>query len=72
MVHFHRLDFSGQVARSESDDDAGLDDTGFNTANGHRTDTADLVDVLKGQTEGLVGGAAGRQDGVQSLEQGLA
>ena len=32
--------------------------------------TADLVDVLEGQAEGLVGGAAGGQDGVQGLQQG--
>ena len=32
--------------------------------------TADLVDVLEGQAEGLVGGAARGQDGVQGLQQG--
>ena len=34
--------------------------------------TADLVDVLEGQAEGLVGGAAGGQDGVEGLQQGGA
>lgn len=34
--------------------------------------TADFVDVLQGQTQGLVGGAAGGHNGVQSLQQGNA
>lgn len=32
--------------------------------------TANLVDVLQGQTEGLVSGAGRWQDGIQSLQQG--
>ena len=72
VVHLDGLDFSGQLAGGESDDHAGLDDTGFNTADWHCADTADLVDVLKGQTESLVGRARRRKDSIQSFQQGLA
>ena len=72
MVHFDGLNFSGQLAGGESDDHTGLDDTSFNSADGHCSDTTDLVDILKGQTEGLVGRAGRWQDSVQSFQQGLA
>lgn len=49
-----------------------LDDTSLNTTDGHRADTTDLVHVLKGKTEGLVGRATWGLDGVDSLEKGLA
>ena len=31
--------------------------------------TADFVDVLQGETEGLVGGAGWGQDGIEGLQQ---
>lgn len=34
--------------------------------------TADLVDVLQGQAQGLFGGTFGGLDGVQGLQQGHA
>jgi hypothetical protein len=72
VVHLDGLDFSGQLARSEGNDHTGLDDTSFNSADGHCTNTADLVDVLEGQTESLVGRARRWQDSIQSFKQGLA
>ena len=72
VVHFDGLDFSGQLAGGESDDGAGLDDTSFNTADGDCADTTDLVDVLEGQTQRLLGRAARGQDSIQSFQQGLA
>jgi len=72
VVHLDGLDFSGQCDGSKGDDHAGLDDAGFDTTDGHRSDTADFVDVLKGQTEGLVCGSGRRHDGVESLEEGGA
>jgi len=72
VVHLDRLDFSGDVGGSEGDNHARLEDTGLDTADRHRANTADLVDVLEGQTEGLVGGALGRLDGINGLEEGLA
>ena len=72
MVHLDGLDLSGDVGGSEGDDHAGLDDTGLDTADGHRPNTADLVDILEGETEGLVGGTDGGLDGVDGIEEGLA
>ena len=53
VVHLDGLDFSGHVGRSEGDDHAGLDDTSLNTTDGHRTDTANLVNILERKTERL-------------------
>ena len=72
VVHLDGLDFSGDTSGGEGDDHAGLDHTGLNTTDGNRADTADLVDILEGKTEGLVGGTAGGVDGVNGLEEGLA
>ena len=72
MVHLNRLDFGGHVRGRESDDHTGLDDTSLNTTDGHRTDTANLVDILEGETEGLVGGTDGGLNSVDRVEEGLA
>lgn len=72
VVHFDGLDFGSHVGRSESDNHAGLDDTSLNTADGHSTDTTDLVDILEGKTEGLVGGTDGGFNSVDGIEEGLA
>ena len=72
VVHLNGLDLSGDVGRRESDDHASLDDTSLDTADGHRTDTTDLVDILEGKTEGLVGGTDWGLDGVDGVEEGLA
>jgi len=72
VVHFDGLDLSGDTDGGEGDDHAGLQGAGLDTADGHSADTTDLVNVLQGQTQGLVGGALGGHDGVQSIEQGGA
>jgi len=69
VVHLDGLNFSGEADRSEGDNHVGLEDTSLNTADGHSADTSDLVDVLKGKTEGLVSGALGRGDKVKSLKE---
>jgi len=71
VVHFDGLDFSGGTDGSESDDHTGLDDTSLNTTNGYCSDTADLVDVLEGKTEGLVSGSLGWGDFIKSVEEAL-
>merc|ERR1719432_705938 len=60
------------TSRGEGNDHTGLDDAGFDTANGDCSDTANFVDVLEGKTEGLVGRAGGGQDVVKSLKKGSA
>ena len=72
VVHLDGLDLSGDVGGRESDDHASLDDTSLDTADGHRTDTTDLVDILEGETEGLVRGTDGGLDSIDGIEEGLA
>ena len=72
VMHFDGLDFSSHVGRSEGDNHAGLDDTSFDTTDGHRADTTDLVDILEGKAKGLVGGTDRGLDGVDGVEEGLA
>jgi hypothetical protein len=72
VVHLDGLDFSGDVGGSEGNDHAGLEDTSLDTADGNSSDTTDLVHILEGKTEGLVGGALGLLNGVDGLKEGLA
>lgn len=72
MVHFDGLDFGADGSGGEVDDHAGTDDTGFDTTDGDGSDTTNLVDVLEGETEGLLGGTCGGFDGVDGLEEGAA
>jgi len=72
VVHFDGLDFSGDVGGSEGDDHTSLDGTSLNTTDRHCANTGDLVHILEGQTERLVGGPARGVNGVDGLEEGLA
>ena len=72
VVHLHRLDLCGEVDRGEGDDHARLDDSGLHTTHRHCSDATDLVNVLEGKPEGLVGGPAGRDGGVEGLKEGHA
>merc|ERR1712025_328042 len=69
VMHFHRLDLSGQLVGGEGHHDAGLDDSGLHTAHGHCSNTADFVYILKGQPERLVSWSCGWDDGVERLQQ---
>jgi hypothetical protein len=71
VVHFDRLDFSGDGGGGEGDNHAGLDGSRLDTTDGDRTDTTNLVDILEGETEGLVHGTAGGFDGVDGLQESL-
>lgn len=71
VVHLDGLDLSGDTSGGEGDDHTTLDGTGLDTADGHRANTTDLVDILEGKTEGLVGRARRRVDGVNGLEESL-
>jgi len=72
VVHLDGLDFGGHVRRGEVDQHAGLDDTSLDTANRNCANTTDLVDVLEGKAEGLVGGTLWGFDGVDGIEESLA
>jgi len=55
VVHFDGFDFGGHVGWSKLDDHTGFDDTGFNSADWHSSNTANLVDILEWESEGFVG-----------------
>ena len=69
VVHLDRLDLSGDHGRSKGNHHAGLDETSLDTADGHCSDTADLVHILEGKAKGLVDGALGGLDLVKSLKK---
>ena len=69
VMHLDGLDLGGGTNGTEGDDHTGLDATGLNTTDWHCADTANLVDVLEGETEGLVGGSLGGGDGVKSFKE---
>jgi len=71
VVHFDGLDFSGHTSGSEGDDHTSLDDTGLDTTDGNRANTANLVDILEGQTEGLIGRTRWGVDSINGLEESL-
>ena len=71
VVHLNGLDFSGDVGGGEGNNHAGADNTSLDTADGHSANTGDLVDILEGKTEGLVGGTDGSLDGVDGLQESL-
>ena len=70
VVHLNRLDFSGHVRRGKGNDHASFDNASLDTANGHSSDTTNLVNILKRETEGLVGRTGGRFDGVDGIQKG--
>ena len=69
VVHLDGLDLSLDSGRGELDHHAGLDDSGLNTSNRNRTDSSNLVDILEGKAEGLVGGPLRRVALVESLKE---
>ena len=72
MMHLDGLDFSLNVGGGEGDLHAGLENTGLDSADGDSSDTSDLVDVLKGETEGLLSGSLGGLDLVEGFNEGGA
>jgi len=72
VVHLDGLDLSGDHGGRECDDHAWLDDAGLDTTDWDCADTADLVHVLERQSQGPVGWARGRVDGVEGLEESEA
>ena len=68
VMHLNELDFSGDVSWSENNNAARFQDSDLNSTDGYYANTGNFVDILQGQTQGLVGGMRWGQDGVdQSL-----
>ena len=72
VMHLDGLDLGGGVHGAEGDDHTGLDEASLDTADGHCSNTANLVDVLEGKTEGLVDGSLGGSESIEGLEEGGA
>lgn len=68
VVHLNGLDFSNNTSGGEHSMDTRLDYTSFDTAYGDSSDTTNLVHILKGEAERLVGGSLGRVDAVEGLK----
>ena len=69
VVHLHGLDFGGHTHGGEHHGHTGLEHTSLHTTDGDSTDTANLVDVLQGQTQRLVHRSLGGLDGIEGLNQ---
>lgn len=69
VVHFNGLDFTLDISRSERDSHTGLEDTCLDSADGDGSNTSDLVDVLKGKSEGLLSGSLGGFNLVKSFNE---
>merc|ERR1719435_581770 len=69
VVHLHGLHLSCQLVGGESNDHAGLDDSSFDTANWHCSNTSNFVNILEGKPKRLVCRSLWWDDRVKSLEQ---
>jgi len=69
-MHLDGLDLSAQVSGGEGDNHVRLEGSSLNTTDGNCSNTSDLVDILEGDTEGLVRRSLGLNNGVEGLEEG--
>jgi len=72
VVHFDGLDVSDDVGGDELDGHSDLEGSGFDSSDGDGSDSGNLVDVLKRQSEGLVVGSDGGVDGIDGLNHAVA
>jgi hypothetical protein len=70
VMHLNGLDLSGEHSGGENNDHVGLENSGLDTADGHCSDTTNLVHILKGKTQGLLRGAGGWDHGIEGLNEG--
>jgi len=71
VVHLDGLHFSSDTSGGEGDDHTGLDDTGLDSADGHCSNTTNLVNILERKSERLSGRSGRRLNRVNGLEEGL-
>jgi len=72
VMHLDGLDLSGDVHGGEGDDHTSLELTSLDTTDGYCSNTANLVDILEGKSEGLVDGSLGGTEVVEGGEEGGA
>lgn len=67
VMHFDGFDGGLFVRGTEPAFHIGLKDSGFDSSDGDCSDTSDLVDILKGKSEGFFSGSGGSDDFVEGL-----
>jgi len=72
VMHLDGLDLGGDVHGAEGDDHTGTEGTSLDTTDGYCSDTTNLVDILEGKTEGLVGRSLGGSESIEAAEEGGA
>jgi hypothetical protein len=70
VMHLNGLDLRHETRGGKAASHTGLDDTSLNTADGHSSNTTNLVDILKRKTKRLVSGALGGVHVVKSVKEG--
>lgn len=70
VMHLDGLALRGDTRGGEVDHHARLQGTGLDTADRDGSNTRNLVDILQGDTQGLVGGPLGGDEGVEGTNQG--
>ena len=69
-MHFNGLDFSLDVSWSEGNLHTWLEDTGFDSSDWDGSDTTDLVNVLKWESQWLFSWSFWGNDLVQGFKEG--
>jgi len=72
VVHFHGLDFSGDTSWGKCNNHTSFDSTSLDTTDWHRSDTANLVDILKWETERLINWTGRWVNSINGLEKSLS
>ena len=70
VVHFNGFDLSGQLVRGKGDNHTGFDDSSFNTTNWDCSNASNFVNILKGQSEGLVCWSLWWNNGIEGFQEG--
>lgn len=68
-MHFNTLAFSGDFDGGEVDHHSWLQDTGFHSSDGDSSDSSNLVDILKWESQWLFGQSLGWLDLIKSFNQ---
>ena len=72
VMHFHWLDVGSKGWGSKGYVHSWFQNSGFNSADWHSSNTTDFVDVLQGKSQWLFSWSLGRVDLVQSFHQSIA
>mmetsp|Transcript_11064 Transcript_11064/g.18074 ORF Transcript_11064/g.18074 Transcript_11064/m.18074 type:complete len:357 (-) Transcript_11064:51-1121(-) len=70
VMHLDRLNLGHKASGGKAALHTRLDNSGLNTADGHSSDTTNLVHILKGKTKGLVSGTLGGVHVVKGVKKG--